>query len=83
MDEATGERHRFASSILPPSARRSPTVAEALPLLYLHGLSTTDFVPAPAEVFGTSAGPSAAAITRLTASWSAEQEAFMARDLSR
>jgi transposase-like protein len=57
-------------------------VAEVLPLLYLHGLSTKDFVPALAEFFGTSAGLSAASITRLTASWSAEREAFMSRDLS-
>src|SRR6266540_2113833 len=78
----TGERHRFRSSILPPYARRSPKVGEVLPLLYLHGLSTKDFVPALAEFFGTSSGLSAAAITRLTANWSAEREAFMARDLS-
>src|SRR6266511_635733 len=66
----------------PPYARRSPKVAEVLPLLYLHGLSTKDFVPALAEFFGTSAGLSASAITRLTTSWSAEREAFMGRDLS-
>ncbi len=82
VDEATGEHSRFRSSILPPYTRRSPKVAEVLPLLYLHGLSTKDFVPALAEFFGTSAGLSAAAITRLTASWSAEREAFMSRDLS-
>src|SRR5437763_946397 len=41
-----GQRQRFRSSILPPYARRSPKVAEVLPLLYLHGLSTGDFVPA-------------------------------------
>jgi len=82
VDAATGERSRFRSSILPPYARRSPKVGEVLPLLYLHGLSTKDFVPALAEFFGTSSGLSAAAITRLTANWSAEREAFMARDLS-
>src|SRR5712691_5039833 len=82
VDPATGERRRFASAILPPYVRRSPKVAEVLPLLYLHGLSTKDFVPALGEFFGTSSGLSAAAITRLTASWSAECDAFMARDLS-
>ncbi len=82
VDPATGARSRFRSSILPPYARRSPKVAEVLPLLYLHGLSTKDFVPALAEFFGTSSGLSAAAITRLTASWAAEREAFMAGDLS-
>jgi putative transposase len=82
VDPATGERRRFASAILPPYVRRSPKVAEVLPLLYLHGLSTKDFVPALAEFFGTSSGLSAAAITRLTSSWAAEREAFMSRDLS-
>ncbi len=82
VDPTTGERCRFRSSILPPYVRRSPKVAEVLPLLYLHGLSTKDFVPALAEFFGTSAGLSAAAITRLTTSWAAEREAFMGRDLS-
>ena len=82
IDPATGERHRFRSSILPPYVRRSPKVAEVLPLLYLHGLSTKDFVPALAEFFGSEAGLSAATITRLTGSWSAERDAFMSRDLS-
>ena len=81
-DPATCERHRFRSSILPPYVRRSPKVVEVLPLLYLHGLSSKDFVPALGEFFGTSAGLSAAAITRLTKIWSAELEAFMGRDLS-
>jgi transposase-like protein len=82
LEEATGERRRFQSSILPPYVRRSPKVAEVLPLLYLHGLSTKDFIPALSEFFGTEAGLSAPVITRLTTSWSAEREAFMQRDLS-
>ena len=83
VDEETGERMRFRSSILPPYARRSPAVTEVLPLLYLHGLSTKDFVPALAEHFGTAAGLSASVISRLTASWEAEVAAFMNRDLSK
>lgn len=82
IDPATGERAGFRSLILPPWCRRSPKVSEVLPLLYLHGLSTKDFVPALAEFFGTQAGLSAPVITRLAASWSAEHEAFMRRDLS-
>ena len=46
VDEATGQRQRFASAILPAWTRKSPQMAEVLPLLYLHGLSTGDFVPA-------------------------------------
>ena len=46
VDPATGELQRFASAILPAWVRRSPRVAEVLPLLYLHGLSSQDFAPA-------------------------------------
>jgi len=81
--DGDGERMRFRSSILPPYARRSPAVTEVLPLLYLHGLSTKDFVPALAEHFGSAAGLSASVITRLTGSWEAEVTAFMNRDLSK
>ena len=44
-----GNRRRFKSVILPPYMRRSPKVTEILPLLYLHGLSSGDFVPALEE----------------------------------
>ena len=81
-DPATGERLRFSSAILPPWARKTPKVTEVLPLLYLHGLSTGDFVPALGQFLGSSAGLSAAVITRLTEQWQAEQRAFASRDLS-
>jgi hypothetical protein len=45
-DPVTGERQRFSSAILPPWARKTPKITEVLPLLYLHGLSSGDFVPA-------------------------------------
>ena len=81
-DPATGERMRFASAILPPWCRKTPKITEVLPLLYLHGLSSGDFVPALGQFLGSSAGLSAAVITRLTETWQAEQRAFAARDLS-
>jgi putative transposase len=79
--DQTGERRRFKSMILPPYMRRSPKVTEVLPLLYLHGLSSGDFVPALEEFFGSEAGLSAATITRLTEHWQQERQLFMARDL--
>jgi putative transposase len=82
VDPATGARVGFRSVILPPWCRKSPKVAEVLPLLYLHGLSTGDFVPALEAFFGSSAGLSAAAITRLVVTWQAEYETFCRRDLS-
>ncbi|MEV4089908.1 IS256 family transposase [Nonomuraea fuscirosea] len=82
IDEATGERRRFSSAILPPWCRKSPAITDVLPLLYLHGLSTGDFVPALGQFLGSSAGLSAPVITKLTEQWKAEQQAFAARDLS-
>jgi transposase-like protein len=81
-DPATGERIRFSSAILPPWARKTPKITEVLPLLYLHGLSSGDFVPALGQFLGSAAGLSAAVITRLTETWRAEQRAFAERDLS-
>jgi hypothetical protein len=77
----TGERRRFSSAIVPPWARKTPKITEVLPLLYLHGLSSGDFVPALGQFLGSSAGLSAAVITRLTGQWQGEQRAFAARDL--
>src|SRR6266566_3061545 len=81
-DPATGERQRFSSAILPPWARKTPKITEVLPLLYLHGLSSGDFVPALGQFLGSSAGLSAPVITRLTETWQAEQRAFAGRDLA-
>jgi hypothetical protein len=51
-----------------------------LPLLYLHGLSSSDFVPALGQFLGSPSGLSAAVVTRLTEQWKDEAAAFMARD---
>jgi transposase-like protein len=82
VDPETGQRLRFQSVILPRWVRRSPKVAAVLPLLYLHGLSSSDFVPALEELLGSAAGLSASVITRLCAQWQAEREAFQRRELS-
>lgn len=78
----TVERQRFSSSILPPWARKTPKIGEVLPLLYLHGLSSGDFVPALGQFLGSAKGLSASTITKLTETWKAEQQAFAERDLS-
>src|SRR4051794_38596873 len=82
VDVVTGERRRFASVILPAWCRKSPKITEVLPLLYLHGLSSSDFVPALQSFLGTGSGLSAAVVTRLTAQWQQEAKAFNDRDLS-
>ena len=82
VDPVTGERQRFSSAILPPWARRTPKITEVLPLLYLHGLSSGDFVPALGQFLGSAKGLSAPVITKLTEQWKAGQRAFSERDLS-
>jgi putative transposase len=82
VDEASGERKRFRSAILPPYMRRSPKVSEVLPLLYLHGLSSGDFALALREFFGSEAGLSPSSVVRLTEQWQEERKEFMERELS-
>ena len=80
---ADGERRRFTSRILPPDMRRSPKVAEVLPVLYLRGLSTGDFREALAALLGDdAAGLSVTKIARLTNEWEAEYRAFQQRSVA-
>ena len=73
----------FTSKILPPYLRRSKTMDELLPWLYLRGISTGDFQQALEALVGPDAkGLSAATITRLTSAWADEQEAWSRRDLT-
>jgi transposase-like protein len=82
VDPDSGERMRFSSAILPPWCRKTPKITEVLPLLYLHGLSSGDFVPALGQFLGSAAGLSASVITKLTETWKSEQRSFSRRDLS-
>jgi transposase-like protein len=81
--DAEGRRQRFTSRILPPYMRRSPKVAEVLPVLYLRGLSTGDFQEALPILLGAdAAGLSPTNIARLTAVWEEEYHAFRRRSLA-
>jgi transposase-like protein len=81
--DADGERQRFTSEILPSYMRRAPKVTEVLPILYLRGLSTGDFRAALPVLLGAdAAGLSPTTITRLTASWEAEYQAWRRRSLA-
>ena len=69
--------HRFTSKILPPYMRRSPRLEEALPVLYLRGLSTGDFSEALEALLGPeAAGFSATTITRLLKVWQEEYQSL-------
>ncbi len=78
-----GGRIRFSSSILPPYLRRSKSMEELLPWLYLKGISSGDFSEALVALLGPDApGLAASTIGRLKAVWWDEYEAWRKRDLS-
>ena len=69
--------HHFSSKILPSYMRRSPRLEEALPVLYLRGLSTGDFQEALPVLLGPeAAGLSASTITRLIRTWQDEYKGW-------
>ena len=74
---------RFTSAILPPYLRRTKTIEELLPWLYLKGISSGDFSEALASLLGRDApGLAAATISRLKAVWQDEHAKWERRDLS-
>lgn len=79
IDAATGQRMRFASAIVPPWCRKTPKITEVLPLLYLHGLSSGDFVPALGQLLGSPTGLSSSTVTKLIEPWQGEQRVHPAR----
>jgi transposase-like protein len=76
--------HKFSSSILPPYMRKSPRLEEAVPILYLRGLSTGDFGPALSALLGEEAlaGFSPTTVTRLLTVWQDEYKAWRKRSLT-
>ena len=74
---------KFSSSILPPYLRRTKSIEELLPWLYLKGLSTGDFSSALTALLGQhAAGLSAATISRLKEVWKEEHQRWCKRDLT-
>jgi transposase-like protein len=74
---------KFTSAILPPYLRRSKSIEDLLPWLYLKGVSTGDFSDALVSLLGPNApGLSASTISRLKQGWQTDYEAWSRRDLS-
>jgi len=81
--DRSGSGVKFNSRLLPPYLRRTESVEELLPWLYLKGISTGDFNEALQALLGEQAkGLSAATISRLKTKWQAEQRQWRQRDLS-
>lgn len=73
---------KFSSSLLPPYLRRTRSLDELLPWLYLKGLSSSDFSGALTALLGPAApGLSAATICRLKEIWRLEYEQWRQRSL--
>jgi transposase-like protein len=81
-DRRDGEK--FLSSILPPYLRKSPKVESLLPILYLKGLSTSDFKSALAEFLGEGTmGLSPASIVKLKKIWETEFDTWSRRKINK
>jgi putative transposase len=77
------QRERFTPAVLPPYLRRTKSLEELIPWLYLKGISTGDFAEALGAILGSDApNLSATTITRLKGVWEGEHEAWSKRSLS-
>ena len=82
VDE-NGVRFRFTSKILPPYLRRTKSIDELIPWLYLKGISTGDFSDCMTHLVGSgSAGLSATTVVRLKEGWVKEQQEWARRSLA-
>jgi putative transposase len=82
VDES-GRRFRFSSEILPKYLRKTRSLEELIPWLYLKGISTGDFSEALAALLGPGApGVSASTVVRLKEVWQKEYEAWGKRPLA-
>jgi putative transposase len=76
-------REKFSSAILPPYLRKTKSIEELIPWLYLKGVSTGDFSEALAALLGPDAkGLSATTVTRLKGLWEQEYADWSKRSLA-
>jgi transposase-like protein len=76
------ERISFSSAILPPYLRKTRSMEQLIPWLYLKGVSTGDFSDALAALVGNDApGLSAATISRLKNVWQQDFQQWQKRSL--
>jgi transposase-like protein len=77
-----GRRIQFTSAILPKYLRKTRSIEELIPWLYLKGISTGDFNEALVALLGPEApGLSASTVVRLKEVWQGEYEAWSKRSL--
>jgi transposase-like protein len=78
----SGDHERFSSKLLPPYLRKTKSIEELIPYLYLKGISTGGFHDALAAILGPDCpGLSATTVTRLKAVWEQEYREWSSRSL--
>jgi len=81
--DRSGSGAHFTSNLLPPYLRRTRSIEELLPWLYLKGVSSGDFQEALTALLGASAeGLSASTLGRLKQKWLSEHGGWQQRDLA-
>ncbi|WP_027183019.1 IS256 family transposase [Desulfovibrio inopinatus] len=80
--DRTGNGIKFTSKLVPPYLKRTESIEDFLPLLYLHGISTGDFKKVLTALFGDKAqGLSSSSIGRLKQQWQDEHQEWNKRSL--
>lgn len=81
--DRSGSGINFTSHLLPPYLRRTKSIEELIPWLYLKGLSTGDYSEALGALLGEHAkGLSANTVSRLKSQWFDEHRDWQREDLS-
>lgn len=81
VDE-NGVRFRFTSKILPPYLRKTKTIEDLVPWLYLKGISTGEMGDALVHLGFDGSGLSATSVVRMLGTWQGEHADWSKRDLS-
>jgi transposase-like protein len=81
--DRSGGGAKFNSSLVPPYLKKTKSMEEFLPWLYLKGISTGDYQEVLGAILGQGAGGlSAKTISRLKSKWQDEYKIWNQRDLS-
>jgi len=81
--DRSGSGIHFQSHLLPPYLRRTKSIEELIPWLYLKGLSTGDYSEALGSLLGEHAkGLSPNTVSRLKSQWLDEHQNWQRQDLS-
>ncbi len=81
--DRSGNGHHFTSALLPPYLKRTKTMEEFIPWLYLKGISTGDMQPALEALLGDGTkGLSPSVVSNLKQQWETDYGLWRKRDLS-